>query len=238
MEDIRNLLFTEAEKIGISLNDDQLSKFQTYLELLVETNEKVNLTAITEPNEVVMKHFIDSIALFSVCDVKENAKVADVGTGAGFPGVPLKITRNDINLTLIDSLNKRLVFLDTLCKEIKEEAKLVHARAEECGKNKEFREKFDVVTARAVAALNTLCEYCLPLVKVGGSFIAMKSLKTDEEVKDAKKAIELLGGKIEKIEELTLSEDMTRTFIVIKKVKNTPPKYPRQGAKLSKNPIV
>ena len=238
MEDIRKLLFEEAEKISISLNEEKLSKFQTYLELLVETNEKVNLTAITEPTEVVMKHFIDSIALFSVCDVKENAKIADVGTGAGFPGVPLKITRDDINLTLIDSLNKRLVFLDTLCNEIDIKANLVHMRAEECGKNKDYREKFDVVTARAVAALNTLCEYCLPLVKVGGSFIAMKSLKTDEEVKNAKKAIEVLGGKIEKIEELSLSEDMTRTFIVIKKVKNTPPKYPRQGAKISKNPIV
>ena len=238
MEDIRKLLFEEAEKISISLSDEQLSKFQKYLELLVETNEKVNLTAITEPKEVVMKHFIDSIALFSVCDVKENAKVADVGTGAGFPGVPLKITRDDIDLTLIDSLNKRLVFLDTLCNEIDIKAKLVHMRAEECGKNKDFREKFDVVTARAVAALNTLCEYCLPLVKVGGKFIAMKSLKTDEEVKDAKKAIELLGGKIEKIEEISLSEDMTRTFVVIKKVKNTPPKYPRLGAKISKNPIV
>ena len=238
MEDIRKLLFEEAEKISISLSDEQLSKFQKYLELLVETNEKVNLTAITEPKEVVMKHFIDSIALFSVCDVKENAKVADVGTGAGFPGVPLKITRDDIDLTLIDSLNKRLVFLDTLCNEIDIKAKLVHIRAEECGKNKDFREKFDVVTARAVAALNTLCEYCLPLVKVGGKFIAMKSLKTDEEVKNAKKAIELLGGKIEKIEEISLSEDMTRTFVVIKKVKNTPPKYPRQGAKISKNPIV
>ena len=238
MEDIRKLLFEEAEKISISLSDEQLSKFQKYLELLVETNEKVNLTAITEPKEVVMKHFIDSIALFSVCDVKENAKVADVGTGAGFPGVPLKITRDDIDLTLIDSLNKRLVFLDTLCNEIYIKVKLVHMRAEECGKNKDFREKFDVVTARAVAALNTLCEYCLPLVKVGGKFIAMKSLKTDEEVKNAKKAIELLGGKIEKIEEISLSEDMTRTFVVIKKVKNTPPKYPRLGAKISKNPIV
>ena len=238
MEDIRKLLFEEAEKISVSLNEEKLSKFQTYLELLVETNEKVNLTAITEPTEVVMKHFIDSIALFSVCDIKENAKIADVGTGAGFPGVPLKITRDDIDLTLIDSLNKRLVFLDTLCNEIDIKAKLVHMRAEECGKNKDYREKFDVVTARAVAALNTLCEYCLPLVKVGGSFIAMKSLKTDEEVRDAKKAIEVLGGKIEKIEELFLSEDMTRTFIVIKKVKNTPPKYPRQGAKISKNPIV
>jgi len=238
MEDVKKLLFEEAGKISISLNEEQLNKFQTYLELLVETNEKVNLTAITEPKEVVMKHFIDSIALFSVCDVKENAKIADVGTGAGFPGVPLKITRDDIDLCLIDSLNKRLVFLDTLCGEIGVKAKLVHMRAEECGKNKEFREKFDVVTARAVAALNTLCEYCLPLVKVGGSFIAMKSLKTDEEVKDAKKAIELLGGKIEKIEEISLSEDMTRTFVVIKKIKNTPPKYPRQGAKISKNPIV
>lgn len=238
MEDIRKLLFEEAEKISISLSDEQLLKFQKYLELLVETNEKVNLTAITEPKEVVMKHFIDSIALFSVCDVKENAKVADVGTGAGFPGVPLKITRDDIDLTLIDSLNKRLVFLDTLCNEIYIKVKLVHMRAEECGKNKDFREKFDVVTARAVAALNTLCEYCLPLVKVGGKFIAMKSLKTDEEVKNAKKAIELLGGKIEKIEEISLSEDMTRTFVVIKKVKNTPPKYPRLGAKISKNPIV
>lgn len=238
MQDIKNLLLKEAEKISVSLSETQLDKFQTYLEFLVETNEKINLTAITQPQEVVMKHFIDSIALFSVCDIMPNAKIADVGTGAGFPGMPLKIVRDDIDLTLIDSLNKRLVFLDELCGKINVKAKLIHSRAEELGRNKDFRESFDVVTARAVAALNSLCEYCLPLVNTGGCFIAMKSLKTDEEVQSAKKAIELMGGKIEKIEELSLSEDMTRTFIIIRKIKNTPPKYPRQGAKISKNPIV
>lgn len=237
MKDIRKLLGEKAKEISIELNETQLQKFQTYLEKLVKANEKVNLTAITDPDEVVMKHFIDSIAIFSVCNIKENAKLADVGTGAGFPGVPLKIVRDDIDLFLIDSLNKRLLFLNDLCQEIDVKAEILHSRAEDCSRKSEYREKFDIVTARAVAALNSLCEYCLPLVKVGGSFIAMKSLKTDEEVKAAEKAIEVLGGKIERVEELFLSENMTRNFVVIKKIKDTPIKYPRQGAKISKSPI-
>ena len=237
MTDIKDYLAQEAEKIGAALSETQLEQFQTYLDFLLETNESLNLTAIKEPQEVVRKHFIDCLALLNICELPKGASLADVGTGAGFPGVVLKIVRSDLQLTLIDSLQKRLNFLDALREKLSLPAKTLHLRAEEAGKAAEYRESFDFVTARAVAPLNILCEYCLPLVKTGGRFIAMKSLKAGEELEEAKKAIELLGGSNARIQTVPLYEDMTRSFVVIEKTRSTPPKYPRQSGKIAKNPL-
>lgn len=237
MTDMRAYLAQESEKIGVALSKTQLEQFQTYLGFLLETNESLNLTAIKEPQEVVRKHFIDCLALLNICELPKGASLADVGTGAGFPGMVLKIVRSDLQLTLIDSLQKRLNFLDSLCEKLSLPAKTLHLRAEEAGRSPKYRESFDFVTARAVASLNILCEYCLPMVKTGGKFIAMKSLKVDEELEEAQKAIELLGGSNVLIRTVPLYEDMTRSFVVIEKARNTPPKYPRQSGKISKKPL-
>lgn len=225
-----------AKKININLNSDIVDKFFVYKELLKEWNEKINLTAIIEDNDIILKHFIDSLTIEEY--IPENASVIDVGTGAGFPGIPLKIVRNDINLTLLDSLNKRLIFLDTVSQKLNlENTKIVHGRAEDTGKDVEHREKYDVATARAVANLSVLAEYCLPFVKVGGLFICMKGNNV-EEVEEAKKALEKLGGKIEKIEKMYLpNSDIERNIIIIKKIKNTPKEFPRKAGVPSKNPI-
>lgn len=218
----------------LQLLQDKKEQFDKYHELLVEWNEKINLTAITEYNEVFVKHFEDSIAGESL--VPQNATLCDVGTGAGFPGVPLKIVRKDIKLTLMDSLNKRINFLQTVSDQIGLGARCVHTRAEDAGKG-DYRETFDVVTARAVARLNTLCEYCLPLVKVGGKFLAYKAL-VDQELEESQKAIKLLGGKVEKICKFDLSNGDGRCIVVISKVAHTPPKYPRGKGKERSAPIV
>lgn len=218
----------------LQLLQDKKEQFDKYHELLVEWNEKINLTAITEYNEVFVKHFEDSIAGESL--VPQNATLCDVGTGAGFPGVPLKIVRKDIKLTLMDSLNKRINFLQTVSDQIGLGARCVHTRAEDAGKG-DYRETFDVVTARAVARLNTLCEYCLPLVKVGGKFLAYKAL-VDQELEESQKAIKLLGGKVEKICRFDLSNGDGRCIVVISKVSHTPPKYPRGKGKERSAPIV
>lgn len=237
MTDIRDLLYAEAQKVGFLLSKEQLDRFQLYLEFLLETNKSVNLTAIREPEEVVRKHFIDCLTLLKVCEIPQGASIADVGTGAGFPGMVLKIVREDLRLTLIDSLKKRLNFLDALCEKLGLSAKTLHLRAEEAGRAPQTREKFDVAAARAVASLNVLSEYCLPLVKPGGTFIAMKSLKAQEELAEAERAIALLGGGSAKIETIPLYEDMTRTFVLVEKKRTTPPKYPRQSGKIAKAPL-
>ena len=237
MTDTRIYLKEEAEKIGIFLSGDQLDQFRIYLEFLLETNEKMNLTAIREPAEVVRKHFIDCLSLLNACELTQGARIADVGTGAGFPGMVLKIVRPDLRMTLIDSLQKRLGFLDALCERVGLSADTVHLRAEDAGRNAAYREQFDYVTARAVAPLNVLCEYCLPLVKQGGCFVAMKSLKVSEELEEAKKAIGILGGKPGEIRTFSLYGDMSRTFVMIGKIRPTPNKYPRQSGKAAKNPL-
>jgi 16S rRNA (guanine527-N7)-methyltransferase len=233
-----NTLINDLEKDNINLNEKQKSQFSTYFNLLVEWNEKINLTAITEPKEVAIKHFYDSITFLLHTDLKQGAKVIDIGTGAGFPGIPLKIMRPDIRLTLLDSLNKRLIFLKEVCESINIDAELIHKRAEEAGRNKELRERFDVATSRAVANMNTLSEYCMPLVKVGGNFVAMKGKNGREELVKAENAVKLLSGKVRKIDEFTLPIGDERTIIVIDKVKPCSKQYPRQGGKIKNSPLV
>ena len=225
-----------AKQIEIELTKKQIEKFYNYMNLLLEWNEKINLTAIIEPREVILKHFVDSLTIAKY--IKKNEKLIDVGTGAGFPGIPLSIVKENTDIVLLDSLNKRINFLE----EIKQNLKLknittIHGRAEEFGKNKKEREIYDIATSRAVAPLNILLEYLLPLVKVGGKAICMKGSNI-EEIENAKNALEILGGKIEKIEEITLpNSDIKRNIIIVKKVKNTPSKYPRKPGTPSKEPI-
>ena len=193
----------KSKILGVRFSVEQIEQFYKYMNLLIEWNEKMNLTAITEPKEIILKHFIDSITILKYID--DNSKLVDVGTGAGFPGVPLSIMNPTLKITLVDSLNKRLIFLQEVVKELNlKNIEIVHARAEEFGQNKNYREKFDIATSRAVANLATLSEYLVPLVKIGGKIISMKASNAKEEINDAQKAIEVLGGKIEKIEEFDL----------------------------------
>ena len=222
---------------GIPLEGAVLQQFAAYAEFLVEYNQKVNLTAITEPWEIAVKHFWDSLLLLKAVSPGQGAKLADVGTGAGFPGVPLKLARPDLQLTLLDSLNKRVVFLQQLAEKLDFSAEMVHMRAEEAGRAPHFREQFDLVTARAVAALPLLCEYCLPLVRVGGQFVAMKARSVQEELKASEKALKLLGGEIEDVHALTLPEGEERVLVVVKKISQCPPKYPRPTAQMAKRPL-
>ena len=232
------LMLPVLDKKGIAYNDETLKKLNRYAELLVEWNEKINLTAITDPEGIVIKHFLDCALLLEKVDLKENASVIDVGTGAGFPGVVLKIFRPDIKLTLLDGLNKRLVFLNEVAAALElKDVVTVHLRAEEAGKKQAFRENFDLVTARAVAKLNLLYEYCLPLCKIGGTFCAMKGPSAEDEVKEALSAGKLLGGAKPQILRETLTGEEVRTFILTKKISQTPPKYPRVSAKIAKQPL-
>ncbi len=231
------LLKEEAGKIGVSLDETALDRLDLYAEMLVETNKTLNLTAITEPNEILYKHFIDSLSLLSCLEFKENSDVIDVGTGAGFPGVVLLIARPDLKMTLLDGTNKRLVFIKSVLDALGLNANIVHMRAELAARNGNFRERFDIVTARAVANLNTLSEYCMPFVKLGGLFAPMKSAKTDEEVLGARGAIKLLGGEIIEIKELNIENCGERYVILTKKISQTPSKYPRASAQISKKPL-
>lgn len=219
---------------NMELTDEMYRSFNTYAGELVEWNEKINLTAITEPAEIAIKHFYDSIYPFTLYDVPNGAKVIDVGTGAGFPSCPLKIYRQDINLTLLDSLNKRIKFLESLSDKCSLDARCIHSRAEDGGKSKELREHFDIACARAVAPMYILCEYCLPFVKVGGAFFALKGSSGREELADAEAAVKRLGGQVEAVKEYALPSGDGRTLIVIRKTSPTPAKYPRPKAKITK----
>ena len=232
-----SLLISDAEKLGISLTDEQLNRFDLLSELLVEQNKTMNLTAITDPDGIAVKHFADSISVLSACEITQGAKVMDIGTGAGFPGIPLLIMRPDIDLTMVDSTAKKLKYVQSTVDSLGLIATTLHTRAEEAGQSKEYRERFDIVCSRAVAALNVLCEYCLPFVKVGGIFIAMKGAKAQEEIADAKVAIKLLGGKIIDEKSFSLSDGGERTLVVIKKISQILPKYPRPSAQIAKKPL-
>lgn len=235
---IKNFVLSAVKDYKIELSEEQLDQLQKYFELLVSWNEKINLTAITEPNEVAVKHFADSLSVFNYVDFQKGASVIDVGTGAGFPGLVLKIARPDIKLTLLDSLNKRLKFLDEVLNTLGLEAELVHARAEEGGHNIDLRECYDFAVSRAVARLNVLCEYCLPYVRLSGKFIAFKGGEADEEIKSASKAIQALGGKKTDVLYFELPENSgSRTLVVIEKVQPTPDKYPRQNGKIKAKPL-
>lgn len=234
----RELLCEGARELGLVLEEETLSSFEAYAALLTEWNEKMNLTAITDPREIAVKHFLDSLTLLSAAALPHGARVIDVGTGAGFPGVPLKLVRPDLKLTLLDSLQKRLTFLKALSQALPFEAELLHARAEEGGREKNLREKFDLACARAVAPLYLLAEYCLPYVKRGGIFAALKGPQAEEELKQAQKAISLLGGRAEKTVSFTLPDGGRRSVLLIRKEKETPVLYPRHGGKIKKSPLL
>ena len=227
----------------VLLSDSQLDQFEQYYEMLIEKNKVMNLTAITEREEVILKHFIDSLAIAGYVKLWEKPyKIIDVGTGAGFPGIPLKIAFPNLQVTLFDSLNKRIKFLqeviDALNLNETSTCEAVHGRAEEGAKDKTMREKYDFVFSRAVANMAVLSEYCIPFVKVGGFFVPYKTGTVDEEITQGKKAIHILGGKIEKVEKLMLPDsDISRSFVFIKKEKQTPKAYPRKAGTASKQPL-
>ncbi len=237
MTDCKAQVISMAKQIGVKITPAQAEQFQAYLELLLEWNEKINLTAITDPQEVVEKHFVDSLTLLAHCKLKPGAKVIDVGTGAGFPGIPLKILRPDLQLTLLDSLNKRLTFLGEVCCALGIQAERVHKRAEEAGLDHKMRESYDVAVARAVAPLNVLCEYCLPLVKMKGYFLAMKGPGAKEELAEAENALELLGGTDVETISLSLPTAGERNIVAVQKKKFTPKGYPRHGGTIAKHPL-
>lgn len=223
--------------LNLKLDDSQIKNFYDFMNLLIEKNKVMNLTGITEPKEVILKHFIDSLTVLKY--INENDNIIDVGTGAGFPGIPLKIAENSLEITLLDSLNKRINFLNEVIEKINlNKVKTIHGRAEDFGQDFKYREKYDVAVSRAVAPLNVLLEYMLPFVKVGGKCICMKGSNCDEEIENSRKAIEILGGKIEEIKKFNLpNSDNNRTIFIIKKVQKMSRQYPRKAGIPTKNPL-
>lgn len=234
MEDFKKdfCLYFEEE-----IDDNKIQKFYDYMNLLVEWNKKINLTAITKEKDIILKHFVDSLTVLKY--IKENKSIVDVGTGAGFPGIPLAIMNDSLKITLVDSLNKRINFLNEVCNKINlENINAIHARAEEFGQDNNYRESYDVAISRAVANLTVLAEYLLPLVKVGGKIICMKGPDIEEELKQAKSAIDILGGKFERCDDFCLPKsDISRNIIIINKIKETPKKYPRKAGTPVKTPL-
>lgn len=227
------------QQLHIALSEKQMEQFLQYYELLVEKNKVMNLTAITEFDEVVEKHFLDSVSLTQQLDLHQPLKVLDLGTGAGFPGIPLKIVFPELEITLMDSLNKRVLFLQDVISSLQlENIEAVHGRAEEAARNKKYRESFDLCVSRAVANISTLSEYCLPFVKIGGSFISYKSSTIEDELEDGKKGIAILGGKVKDVYKFTLPDsELQRSFVIIEKEKKTPKAYPRKAGTPSKEPL-
>ena len=227
------LLIEKYQKI----NNNQLEMFYKYMQLLLKWNEKINLTAITDEDEIILKHFVDSLTVLKY--INENDKIIDVGTGAGFPGIPIAIMMPNVKITLLDSLNKRINFLNEVIKELDlKNVETIHSRSEDCGKDILYREKFDISIARAVAKLSTLSEYLLPFVQIGGKMICMKGSEIEEELKNAQYAIKVLGGKIISRDEFTLPEsDIKRNIIIVKKEQYTPKMYPRKAGLPAKEPI-
>ncbi len=236
-EDFEKIFKRYLEKIQIDIEKEKIEKFYKYMNILLEWNKNINLTAITNPEEIILKHFIDSLTIERYINRSES--IIDIGTGAGFPGIPLKIFREDITVTLVDSLNKRIKFLEYVIDKLNlKNIQAIHGRAEELGKNKNYREKYDIATSRAVANLSTLSEYLIPFIKINGRCICMKGPDVEEEIKNGKNAIKVLGGKIIKNDFLTLpNSDIKRNIITIKKLEKTPIKYPRKPGTPSKEPI-
>lgn len=233
--DFKENLVDLGNKIGVNIDDKQVEEFFKYMNILLEWNEKINLTAITEQNDIILKHFIDCLTILKYFE--NNKNVIDVGTGAGFPGIPISIIRDDLNFTLLDSLNKRVLFLNEVVEFLNlDNVENIHGRAEEFAKN--HREMFDYATSRAVANLSTLAEYLLPFVKIGGKCICMKGPEAENEIENAKFAINELGGKIVNVDKICLPDsDISRTIIIIEKINNTPKKYPRKPGTPSKQPL-
>ena len=232
---VKEKIKTKFEEYNLSLTEKQLQQFEHYYNLLIEWNNKFNLTAITELDAVIEKHFIDSVLPLS--NLKQQ-KVVDIGAGAGFPSIPLKIMNPDIELVMVDSVNKKVTFLQAVIEVLGlTNTRAIHSRVEDLGLNPNFREKFDIVVARAVASLNTLCEYTLPFVRLGGKFVAYKSIEVENELENAKKAIQILGGNLKSVEKFEIGEN-TRAIVTITKSTKTPPKYPRGKNKPRLEPIV
>ena len=232
------LLKDEAKNVGLELSEKQIEKFRIYMNFLLEYNKHTNLTAIKEPEDIMIKHFLDSMILSEFIKMGSQSKIIDVGTGAGFPGVPLKILDESVNLTLVDSLNKRITFLKELSDKLNLKIDIFHARAEELAQKNEFREKFDVAVSRAVAPLNILNEYCLGYVKFGGCFAAMKGPNPEEEIKNSENSINTMGGKIKECKYFELpGEKGSRSVVIIEKIKKTSIKYPRMNSQISKCPL-
>lgn len=234
-----DILKEACEEIGLEFNNEKYNQFMLYKELIKEWNQKINLTAITEDEEIVKKHFIDSIKIFKFTDIKECNSIIDIGTGGGFPGIPMKIVYPECNMVLLDSLNKRIKFLDIVIEKLGlTNIKTIHGRAEEFPVKEEYREKFDIVVSRAVANMSVLSELCIPYVKLDKFFVALKGPAIDEELKEGKNAIEILGGKVEKLIPVQIEgSDLNHNLVVIKKIKNTPNKYPRKPGTANKKPL-
>lgn len=234
----KGMLREYTSALGIALDEAMLERFDLYARLLVEWNEKVNLTAITEPGEIVVKHFVDSLMLIPAAKLAPSVRLIDVGTGAGFPSVPVKIVRDDIELTLLDSLNKRLVFLTELSSALGQNNITIHERAEDAGRDPLYRERYMAATARAVANLRELAEYCLPFVEVGGIFAALKGGDCEQEVAEARAAINALGGELDEVKKFELPDKSGRSIIIIRKISRMSTNYPRTHAKMVKTPLV
>lgn len=236
-QEFENIVKEKMKLIDIEISNEQVEQFYRYMHLLIEWNEKMNLTAIVEPNEIILKHFIDSVTIAKY--IKDKKTLIDVGTGAGFPGIPLKIVNPKINMTLLDSLNKRIMFLKELIEQLGlENINVFHGRAEEFAQNKEHREKYEVVTSRAVANLSTLSEYMIPFAKENGIIISMKGSEVQQELDEAKNAIKILGGKVEKVDSFSLLDtEIKRNNVIIKKERLTPRKYPRKAGIPAKEPL-
>ena len=231
------LLKAKAADFNVALDEKALTRFDVYAEALVETNKMFNLTAITEPDDIVAKHFADSLSILKFVDIPQHSSLIDVGTGAGFPGLPLLIARPDLKITFLDSTNKKLGFIIETLQKLSLTGETIHSRAEEAGQNPVFREKFDFATARAVAALPVLSEYCLPLIRINGLFIAMKASSAAEETASSENALKTLGGKVENDFSFNTDENGERHIISVRKISQTLPKYPRPSAQIAKKPL-
>lgn len=232
---MKEVILSEFESARVPLSEETAEQLSALAAFMLEYNQKVNLTRITAPEEIAEKHFLDSILPLTFFDVPRGTKCADIGTGAGFPALPMKLYRPDLDFTLIDSLGKRVTYLKLACERLGLTCTTLHARGEEAAKDPKLRERFGFVTARAVAALNVLCEYCLPFVEVGGSFAAMKGAQ--DETDGAENAVKLLGGEIESVKQYSLPNGDRRNLVLIRKIKETPPRYPRAGGVISKKPL-
>ncbi|URZ08891.1 16S rRNA (guanine(527)-N(7))-methyltransferase RsmG [Clostridium felsineum] len=235
-----DIMSLECKKIGLNLTEEKYNQFMLYKDLLQEWNKVMNLTSIVEDEEIVKKHFIDSIKIFECKHIAKAKNIIDVGTGAGFPGIPIAIMNEKVEVILLDSLQKRVNFLNEVIDKLKlKNIKTVHGRAEDFGVNKDYRENFDVVVSRAVANMSVLSEFCLPFVKVGGYLVALKGPGINDEILAAQKAIKVLGGSLDKVINVEFeNEDFQHNLVVIRKKNCTPKKYPRKAGKVSKNPIV
>ena len=238
LSEFEKIFIEEAQKINIELDKNQIEKFYKYMDLLIEWNEKINLTAITNRKDIIVKHFIDSLTIQRY--LGDAVNIIDVGTGAGFPGIPIKIINPNLKVVLVDSLNKRINFLQDVIKKLNlDNIEVIHARAEDLGQNKKYREAFDIVTSRAVANMSVLSEYLLPLARVNGKCICMKGSDIEEELENSKYAINLLGGKIEQVDKFELSnERIGRNIVIVEKLKNTPNSYPRKAGTPAKKPLI